>query len=60
MSEINKIQPQAIDLERAVLGAILLERDAIDTASTLISSEDFYDINAFLNHVWIFEIKTNL
>jgi replicative DNA helicase len=36
------VQPQAKELEEAVLGAILLEKSAIDTVSDLLSPEVFY------------------
>jgi replicative DNA helicase len=38
----GKVPPQAKDLEEAVLGAILLEKDAFDTVSELLSEECFY------------------
>lgn len=40
--EHGKIPPQAIDLEEAVLGAVMLERDAFDAVVELISVESFY------------------
>jgi len=36
------IPPQARELEDAVLGAILLERDAFDTANDILTAESFY------------------
>lgn len=39
---IGKTPPQALDLEEAVLGAILLERDAISEVADLISAKMFY------------------
>lgn len=41
----GKVPPQAKDAESAVLGAIMLERDAFDIASEILKSECFY-INA--------------
>jgi replicative DNA helicase len=38
----GKVPPQATDLEKAVLGAIMLERDAIDVAQELLKPEMFY------------------
>jgi replicative DNA helicase len=38
----GKLPPQAIDLEEAVLGAILLERGTIDKVVSLLEPEDFY------------------
>ena len=42
-SEIGKIQPQAKELEEAVLGALLLEKDAYSLVSDIIKPESFYD-----------------
>lgn len=41
-NEIGKIQPQAVDLEEAVLGAMLLEREALSTVIDILSPEAFY------------------
>jgi replicative DNA helicase len=38
----GKVPPQARDLEEAVLGAIMLEKNAFDTASELLKPECFY------------------
>lgn len=38
----NKLPPQAIDIEEAVLGAIMLEKNAILEVCDIISSEMFY------------------
>jgi replicative DNA helicase len=38
----GKVPPQAKDLERAILGAIMLDKDAIDTATELLKLESFY------------------
>jgi replicative DNA helicase len=38
----GKIPPQATELERAVLGAILLEKSAFDHAADIITAESFY------------------
>ncbi len=40
--EFGKIPPQAIDLEEAVLGAIMLEKDAIIEVIDLLKPESFY------------------
>jgi replicative DNA helicase len=39
----GKIQPQARELESAVLGAIMIEKEAFSMIEGIISSEDFYD-----------------
>lgn len=38
----GKVPPQAKDLEEVVLGAIMLEREAIDRTVDILSSESFY------------------
>ncbi|MDI3476518.1 MAG: replicative helicase [Thermoanaerobacterium sp.] len=40
--EWNKIPPQNIEAEQAVLGAMLLSRDAIIDASEIVKADDFY------------------
>jgi replicative DNA helicase len=40
--EIGKLQPQAVELEEAVLGAMLLEKDALSSVIDVISAESFY------------------
>lgn len=41
-SEYGKIPPQAVDLEEAVLGALMLEKDAFATVGDLLKPECFY------------------
>lgn len=41
--EIGKIQPQALEFEAAVLGACLIEQDAIGEVSDILEPESFYD-----------------
>ncbi|MGZ3901767.1 MAG: replicative DNA helicase, partial [Bacteroidia bacterium] len=41
-SEIGKLPPQATELEEAVLGAMLLEREALSTVIDILSPEAFY------------------
>ena len=40
--EGGKIQPQAVDLEEAVLGALMLEKNAITIISNILTPESFY------------------
>ena len=40
--EIGKLPPQAVDLEEAVLGAMLLEREALSTVIDILSPDAFY------------------
>lgn len=41
-NEVGKLQPQAVELEEAVLGAMLLEKDALSTVIDVVSPESFY------------------
>ncbi len=41
--ELGKVQPQALDFEAAVIGACLIERDAIGEVSDILDAESFYD-----------------
>jgi len=46
LQELGKVPPQALDLEEAVLGALMLEKDAISVVVDILNSESFYsDIN---------------
>jgi len=40
---LGKLPPQAIDLEAAVLGALMLERDALSTVIDILKPELFYE-----------------
>ena len=40
--EHGKLQPQAIDLEEAVLGALMLEKEAVNTAIDILQPKSFY------------------
>lgn len=42
-SEFGKIPPQALDLERAVLGAMMLEKNAVTDTIDILRRESFYD-----------------
>ena len=41
--EIGRIQPQARELEEAVLGALMLEKDAYSVVSDILKPDSFYD-----------------
>ena len=51
ISDIGKIQPQALEMEKVALGALMLERDAYSSISELLRPESFYD----KKHALIFE-----
>ena len=40
--EMGKVPPQAIDLEEAVLGAMMLEKDAVISVLDILKPEAFY------------------
>ena len=40
--EIGRLQPQAPELEEAVLGALMLEKDAYSVVSEMLKPESFY------------------
>ena len=42
ISEMGKLPPQAIDIEEAVLGAMLLEKNAVNDAIDILQPESFY------------------
>ena len=39
----GKLQPQAVELEEAVLGALMLEKDAYSIVNDLLTPESFYE-----------------
>lgn len=39
---LGKVQPQAVDLEEAVLGALMLEKEALTTVIEILKPESFY------------------
>ena len=41
-SQLGKIPPQAVEVEEAVLGALMLERDALSTVIDILKAESFY------------------
>lgn len=53
---LGKLPPQAVDLEEAVLGALMLEKDALSVVIDIVKAESFYNDS----HQKIFEAITNL
>ena len=41
-TEIGKLPPQATELEEAVLGAVMLDKDAISTVAEILKPQSFY------------------
>lgn len=42
-NEFGKVPPQAVDIEQAVLGALMLEKNAVTDTIDLLSPQSFYD-----------------
>ena len=43
LAHLGRLQPQAIDLEKAVLGACIIEQDAFATVSDFLKPHSFYE-----------------
>lgn len=43
LSEYGHVQPQALELEEAVLGALMIDSDAIGRLGDILKPESFYD-----------------
>ena len=43
VDEYGHLQPQAIEIEEAVLGALMIEKDAYSVVSEILRPESFYD-----------------
>ncbi|MEG2365983.1 MAG: replicative DNA helicase [Alistipes sp.] len=56
----GNVPPQAVELEEAVLGALMLERDSIITVQEFISSEAFYTEQHQIIYKAIEELSINL
>ena len=39
---IKRVMPHSVEAEQSVVGAMLMDKDAITTASEIISGNDFY------------------
>jgi replicative DNA helicase len=53
---ISKLPPQNADLERAILGVILLEKDAILKAAPILKEGHFYEVQHQLIYKTIYEL----
>src|ERR1700749_2771187 len=42
LMDIGKMPPQAVELEEAVLGALMLEKDALTNVIDILKSDSFY------------------
>ena len=55
-SEMGNVPPQAIDVEAAVLGAMMVNPDSVDDAIEILNEKSFYDVK----HRYIFEAMREL
>jgi replicative DNA helicase len=55
-NDMGRVPPQAVDLEKAVLGAMMLEKNAVTDTIDILSSESFYDPK----HQYIFGVIQEL
>ena len=39
---LKRVQPHSIEAEQSVIGAMLMDRDAIIAASEIVTEDDFY------------------
>lgn len=58
-TEIGKIPPQAVDLEQAVLGAMMLEKNAVNDTIDILTPASFYDPKHFYIYKAIRELFGN-
>src|SRR5690625_6702724 len=56
ISGLGKLPPQAVDLEEAVLGALMLEKNALSEVIDILTPDSFYKES----HQKIFEAIANL
>lgn len=56
MKELNRLPPKAVEMEEAVLGAIMIDRDAIPKVLGILDKDHFYDER----HLKIYEIVQRL
>ncbi|MDX9770546.1 MAG: replicative DNA helicase [Tenuifilaceae bacterium] len=58
--DMGKVPPQALDIEEAVLGALMVEKDAVITVLDVIKPESFYKENHQKIFSAIVELSTKL
>ena len=57
--EKGKIPPQAVELEEAVLGAMMIDKKGIDDVIDILSSDAFYDAKHQEIYAAIYELFQN-
>lgn len=58
-NEYGRMQPQAVDLEEAVLGALMIEKDAYSLVCEILRPESFYEHKHELIYKAIVELSMN-
>ena len=59
VTDYGRIQPQVLDFEEAVLGALMIERDAYSIVSEILRPESFYDHRHQLIYAAITDLAVN-
>lgn len=59
VSDYGRIQPQALELEEAVLGALMIEKDAYSQVSEILRPESFYERRHQLIYSSIMDLAVN-
>ena len=59
VTDYGRIQPQAIELEEAVLGALMIEKDAYSLVSEILRPESFYEHRHQLIYAAITDLAIN-
>ena len=59
VTDYGRVQPQAIELEEAVLGALMIEKDAYSLVSEILRPESFYDRKHQLIYSAITDLAVN-
>ena len=57
---IKRVPPHSIEAEQSVVGAMLMDRDAITTASEIICGDDFYQTAYGVIRWWSCSTKESL
>ena len=59
IADFGRVQPQALELEEAVLGALMIEKDAYSLVSEIIRPESFYDRRHQMIYAAITDLAVN-
>ena len=59
INDYGRIQPQALELEEAVLGALMIEKDAYSLVSEILRPDSFYERRHQLIYAAITDLAIN-